>query len=142
MRRALIGVGILALAAAGGYTVWASGSCGSSACAAKSVARMACEAPAKAQPIARQTARASGRFDPTMAACRFACATKLKYDPKDLVPQPGVKLSQLTQCPVSGVVFAVDAKRPHVQVASNRYVTCCESCAEKLRKDPGRFVNL
>jgi hypothetical protein len=76
-----------------------------------------------------------------MAGCRFSCATKIDYDPKDLVPQPGAKVGQLTQCPVSGVIFAVDASRPRVQLAANDYATCCESCAHKLRENPARFLN-
>ena len=108
MRRTLIGLGILTLAAVGGYTVWASG---------------------------------SGRFDLAMTGCQFSCATTVEHDAKDLAPQPGVVTGQLTQCPVSGVVFAADENRPHVQVASHDYVTCCETCAEKLRKDPARFLN-
>ncbi|MGH7726903.1 MAG: hypothetical protein ACREOU_15885 [Candidatus Eiseniibacteriota bacterium] len=143
MRRTLIGFGILALAAAGGYTVWASGGISSMFCStsSNSVAGAACEDPSKAQSTAAQTGRPSGRFDVAMAGCRFSCATKVKYDPKDLTPQPGVETGQLTQCPVSGVVFASDVDRPHVQVAANDYVTCCETCADKLRNDPARFLN-
>ena len=143
MRRTLIGFGILALAAAGGYTVWASGRFSSMACStsASSLAGAACEDPSRTQSTSTPAGRPSGRFDVAMAGCRFSCATKVKYDPKDLTPQPGVATGQLTQCPVSGVVFASDVKRPHVQIAANDYVTCCETCAHKLRKDPARFLN-
>lgn len=142
MRRTLIGLGILALAAAGGYTVWASGRIGSMTCSsANSVAGIACETPAKTRSTSTRTGRPSGRFDVAMAGCRFSCATKVEHDPKDLTPQPGVKTGQLTRCPVSGVVFAADVDRPHVEVAANDYVTCCESCADKLRKDSARFLN-
>jgi hypothetical protein len=143
MRRTLVGLSILALAVVGGYTVWASGRLSSMACStsANSVAGTTCEDPSKARPTATQTGRPSGRFDVAMAGCRFSCATKVKYDAKDLTPQPGVETGQLTQCPVSGVVFVEGVDRPHVQVVANDYVTCCETCADKLRKDPARFLN-
>jgi len=72
--------------------------------------------------------------------CSFACATGLKYKSKDVVVQPGAKAGKLTQCPVSGVVFAVDANRPHVRIANEEYVTCCEKCAQKLKKDPRHYL--
>ena len=77
-----------------------------------------------------------------MAGCRFACATKAKFDARSVVAQPGAKDSKLTQCPVSGVVFRVDAKRPHVRVGVDEYVTCCDTCAEKLRNNPRQFVRV
>ena len=73
-------------------------------------------------------------------ACRFACATKLKYKTKDVMAQPGAKAGKLTQCPVSGVVFAVDANRPHVKIAGDEYMTCCDKCAAKLNKDPRHYL--
>jgi len=83
----------------------------------------------------------AGRFDPAMSGvCRFACATKLRYDAGDVLAQPGAKAGKLTQCPVSGVVFAVDASRPHVRVANEDYVTCCDKCAVKLKRDPRHYL--
>src|SRR3989442_1601134 len=74
----------------------------------------------------------AGHFDPAMSGvCRFACATRLEYDAKDVLAQPGAKAGKLTQCPVSGVVFAVDASRPRVRVGREEYVTCCDKCATK-----------
>lgn len=32
---------------------------------------------------------------------------------------------------MSGIVFNVDAKRPHVRVGTDEYVTCCDACAEE-----------
>ena len=74
--------------------------------------------------------------------CRFACGTKLEYDAKDVLAQPGALAGKLTQCPVSGVVFAVDADRPHVQIAGDDYVTCCDGCARKLERDPGHYLKI
>jgi len=143
MRRGLIGFGILALVAAGGYTVWASGRLDSLSCSTSysSIAGAACENPSNMQSTVARTGQPSGRFDVAMAGCRFSCATEVQYDPTDLTPQPGVEAGQLTQCPVSGVVFAADLDRPRVEVATHDYVTCCETCADKLRKDSARFLN-
>jgi len=86
-------------------------------------------------------AKILGRFDgPMSGVCRFACATKIKFDAKDVLAQPGARADKLTQCPVSGVVFRVDAHRPHVRSGKDDYVTCCEKCAAKLKKDPRRYV--
>ena len=85
----------------------------------------------------------AGHFDPIMSgACRFACATKLKYSAKDVLAQPGAKAGKLTQCPVSGVVFAVDANRPRVRVGRDQYVTCCDKCATKLKHDPRHYLKV
>ncbi len=101
-----------------------------------------CEGGAKSASMVKASSKVIGNFDPAMIGCRFACATKLKYDAKSVVAQPGAREGKLTQCPVSGVVFSVDAKRPHVRVGSDEYVTCCDVCAEKLRKNPSRFVRV
>ena len=45
-----------------------------------------------------------------------------------------------TQWPVSGVVFAIDASRPHVRFAKGDYVTCCDKCAQKLRANPRHYL--
>ena len=74
--------------------------------------------------------------------CRFACATKLKYEAKNVLAQPGAQTGKLTQCPVSGVVFAVDANRPHVRIGRDEYVTCCDKCATKLKHDPRHYLRV
>jgi hypothetical protein len=102
----------------------------------------ACETDAKTAAVTKQSGKVLGHFDLAMAGCRFACATKSTYDAQSVVAQPGAGDGALTQCPVSGVVFNVDAKRPHVRVGADDYVTCCDTCAEKLRKDPRRFVRV
>jgi hypothetical protein len=85
--------------------------------------------------------KATGSFDATMSGvCRFSCAAQQPYEAKDVVPQPGAVAGRLTRCPVSGVVFEVDDQRPRVALASGEYVLCCDRCAEKLKKDPARFV--
>jgi hypothetical protein len=83
-----------------------------------------------------------GAYDPAMAGCQFSCAAKISHRERDLRAQPGVRDGQLVRCPVSGVVFKADGQRPRVRLATGEYVTCCNSCAGKLRKDPHRFVVL
>lgn len=127
------GVGFLALAGGKGST------CSKEASACDPAA---CETGAKSAAIGKPSGKVLGNFDLAMAGCRFACATKLEYDAKSVVAQPDVKDGRLTQCPVSGVVFGVDAKRPHVRIGADDYVTCRETCAEKLLKNPHRFVRV
>jgi hypothetical protein len=83
-----------------------------------------------------------GTYDLSMAMCSFSCAEKMKYREADLHAQPGILDGQLARCPVSGVVFRADAERPRVELVTGAYVTCCESCAEKLKANPVQFVNL
>ncbi len=131
---ALIIVGAAAVHAAdrcGPSSTGSSGQAGHGASCSTS-AGVACEAP---------QGNLTGRFDPIQSgACRFACATPLKYDPKQVMAQPGAKNGQLTQCPVSGVVFAVDKGRPRVRYAGKEYATCCEGCAKKLRRNPSHYL--
>lgn len=83
-----------------------------------------------------------GAYDATMAMCRFSCGAKAAHRERDLRAQPGVRDGQLARCPVSGVAFKADAQRPRVRLATGEYVTCCDNCATKLRKNPGRFLYL
>ena len=92
--------------------------------------------------ISRRTTGSWANTTNTAAATCCACATKLAYEAKDVQAQPGALAGKLTQCPVSGVVFAVDADRPHVPIAGEVYVTCCDGCAQKLERDPGRYLRL
>ena len=142
MRRSLIGLTVLALVAAGAYAVVAGNRCRTSG-TAQAVAGGARGPSDAASPAATPGGKIAGRFDAVMSgACRFACATKLEHDAKDVVPQPGARAGKLTQCPVSGVVFAAGADRPHVLIAGDDYVVCCDRCAEKLERDPGRYLKL
>ena len=97
-------------------------------------------AAASATSTASKKGKVLGRFDPAMAGCQFGCAIQAKYDTRDVIAQPGAKTGKLTQCPVSGVVFKVDGKRPRVRHGKDEYVMCCDQCAAKLRKNPGQFV--
>jgi hypothetical protein len=144
MRRAGMLATVVTVVVTGGATVLALASGKGSTCAndANSSDPAACDAGAKTATVARAPGKVLGHFDVAMAGCRFACATKSKYDAKSVVAQPGAKKGGLTQCPVSGVVFGVDAARPHVRVGADQYVTCCDACAKKLRKDPRRFVRV
>lgn len=82
----------------------------------------------------------TGAFDVSMCdACEHSCAAK-DVKTADIVPQPGAIAGRPTRCPVSGAVFTADAEHPHVAYAGHEYVLCCEGCAKKFRKDPGRFV--
>ncbi len=108
--------------------------------------------PAERRPVAEargsaaaagERGRATGSFDARMSGvCRFSCAAPQAYDEKDVALQPGVADGLLTRCPVSGVVFVVDDQRPRVALATGEYVLCCDGCAGRFRKHPGRFVNL
>lgn len=141
MKRAITVATAFTVVAIGGAAWWAvAGGKGAACQDASSCDPAACETGAKTVAVAKPSGKVLGRFDVAMAGCRFACATKTEYDAKSVIAQPGAKDGKLTQCPVSGVVFSVDATRPHVQVGADDYVTCCDTCAEKLRKHPRRFV--
>ncbi len=143
MKRAILVATVLGTLAIGGAAWWAVAGGRGAACKDASACDPAsCETGAGATAAAKPTGKVLGRFDPAMAGCRFACATRGKVDAKSVVAQPGARDGQLTQCPVSGVVFTVDAGRPHVGVGSDDFVTCCDTCAEKLRKQPRRFVRV
>jgi hypothetical protein len=132
MRPSILGIVVVALIATGGYTVLAGNRCGShsasdvsasSTCGAHDASAGSCSSAGAS--AASHSSKIAGRFDAKMSGiCRFSCATKLKYGAKDVAAQPGAKPGQLTRCPVSGVVFAVDAARPRVRIASQDYVTC------------------
>ena len=134
MRRTFVALAVLALTIASAIGALAGDQCSAPAAASY--------APAKStKSNTAQKGKALGRFDPAMSGvCRFGCATKIKYDAKDVIAQPGATAGRLTQCPVSGVVFAVDANRQHVRYGKDDYVTCCDKCAAKLKKDPRHFV--
>jgi len=86
---------------------------------------------------------ARGNYDAVMSgACRFSCAAQEPYREADVAAQPGAQPGQLTRCPVSGVVFHVDEKRPHVRLADHDYVFCCDICEKKFRADPAHYVSL
>ena len=142
MRKLIVGVALL-LTTVGSYAVLAADKCCTSSCSpkAQSAAGGSCTSSAGIAACEAPKGKIAGHFDPAMSGvCRFACATKLKYDAKDVMAQPGVKLGQLTQCPVSGVVFAVDTHHPHVRLAGGDYVTCCDRCATKLRQNPRHYL--
>ena len=143
MKRALSVAAVLTVVAMGGAALWVVAGGKTATCSHDASAGdpAACESGTSAA-AAKPSGKVLGKFDLAMAGCRFACATKVKYDAKAVVAQPGAKDGKLTQCPVSGVVFNVDAKRPHVRFGADDYVTCCDTCAEKLRKNPRRFVRV
>ena len=142
MRQSVLGIALLALVAAGGYAVFAANRCGTSACSSSAdAAGTSCSSTAGTTACETPRGKVAGHFDLAMSGvCRFACATKIEYDPRDVLAQPGAGLGQLTQCPVSGVVFMVDARRPHVLIAGDEYVMCCDRCATKLQHDPRRYL--
>ena len=144
MKRAIMVATGVTVVAIGTAAVWVLAGGQASTCAkeASSCDAAACETGAKTAALAKPSGEVLGHFDLAMAGCRFACATRLKYEAKSVVAQPGAMKGKLTQCPVSGVVFSVDAKRPHVRVGADDYVMCCDTCAEKLRKNPRRFVRV
>lgn len=141
MKRAITVASAVTVIAISGVAWWAIAGGGGAMCKdASSCDPASCETGAKTTAAATPSGKVLGHFDLAMAGCRFACATKSKYNAKSVIAQPGSKDGKLTQCPVSGVIFSVDAKRPHVLVGADDYVTCCDTCADKLRKNPRRFV--
>lgn len=145
VRRAVLGLAVVALLAGGAYVVLARGnkrvqSCdaGSQACAGSECGPGSASVSAASE---SPRGKIAGNFDAAMSGvCRFACATKLKYDPKDVLAQPGAMAGKLTQCPVSGVVFAAETWRPRVHVGSDEFVTCCDKCATKLKNDAAHYL--
>lgn len=128
MRGVLIALGVVALVATGGYPLRAAVRCHSGQATATQAA---------------SAGKVAGRFDPLMSGvCRFSCAEKAKYDPARLVAQPGAseKPGVLTQCPVSGVVFHVDDRRPRALSGDDEYVFCCDKCALKFAERPARYL--
>jgi hypothetical protein len=144
MKRALSVAAVLTLLTAGGFSIWAVAGGKNAACSndASVSDPASCESGSKSATVARASGKVLGNFDLAMAGCRFSCATKAKYNTSAIVAQPGAKTGKLTQCPVSGVVFTIDSQRPLVQVGADGYVTCCGTCADKLRKNPRRFVKV
>ncbi|MBI1796616.1 MAG: hypothetical protein HYR74_06140 [Candidatus Eisenbacteria bacterium] len=109
------------------------------ACAAKSATAASCAAGSHASAAAAGCP--TGAFDAGMSgACGKSCAAK-NVTAADIVAQPGAIAGKATRCPVSGVVFRVDATKPRVRFAGNDYVMCCDACAKKFKKDPKRFVS-
>ena len=90
--------------------------------------------------IVASSSRSARVSEGMSGVCRFACATRLEYNSKDVMAQPGATVGKLTQCPVSGVVFEVAASRPHLRIANEEYVTCCDKCAQKLKANPRHYL--
>ena len=148
MRRSVIGLAVLVTLSTVAYVALAGGSkcgkpCGQASQSSAATAAGSCEPAKAAGSVACENlgGKTTGNFDPLMSgACRFACATRLKYDPKDVLAQPGAVAGKLTQCPVSGVVFTVESWRPRVRLGREEYVICCDKCATKLKKDPRHYL--
>jgi hypothetical protein len=144
MRRSVVVIAVLGLMATASYTVRAGGKC-STPCGTSAQAKngQACDANGAEASCAVTGGKLTGHFDPAMSGvCRFACATKLKYEAKNVLAQPGAQPGKLTQCPVSGVVFAVDANRPRARIGKDEYVTCCDKCATKLKHDQRHYLRV
>ena len=144
MRTSIIGISVVALVATGAYAVINGNLCGGSH-ARNMQARAGNVSSLATSNTSCDAAQGdiAGHFDPAMSGvCRFSCGTKSKYDARDVLAQPGAEAGKLTQCPVSGVVFAVDQDRPRVRVGNDEYVTCCDKCATKLTHDPGHYLKL
>lgn len=141
MKRIISVALVLTAVAISGAAWWAiAGGKGDASKKASSCDPAACEVGEKPAVASKSAGKVLGNFDLAMTGCRFACATKVDYDKKSVIAQPGAKAGKLTQCPVSGVVFSVDAKRPMIKVGRDEYVTCCGACAAKLIENPSRFV--
>ncbi|MBX2802286.1 MAG: heavy-metal-associated domain-containing protein [Myxococcales bacterium] len=80
-------------------------------------------------------------FDPAMAAmCQAGCAAVEDYEAADVVSQPGARAGDLTQCPVSGVVFRLTDEHPSFVSDGQTWFTCCGMCMKKLEATPDRFI--
>lgn len=96
----------------------------------------------------RPTAGGTAIADPALtpkdleapAGCELSCATKLTYEERDVVAQPGAKIGDFTRCPVSGVVFVVSGEKPRRQVDGKDVFVCCESCAQRFQLEPAYFM--
>lgn len=142
MKRTLVVAAVLTLSTIGGAAIWAVAGGKGATCSqdASACDPASCQAASKTAVVAEPSGKVLGNCDLAMAGCRFACATELSYDGEAVVPQPGARDGRLTQCPVSGVVFSVDARRPHVRFGGDEYVTCCDTCAQKLRRKDRKSV--
>ena len=143
MRRYVVGFAAIAIVATGAMAVIA-GVQYSKSCATSGQSTVAgTGSPSALDSREISPVAVKGNFDAAMSGvCRFACATKLEYEAADVLAQPGAMSGKLTQCPVSGVVFVVDAGRPTMNTAGNEYTTCCGNCAEKLRRDPSHYLKV
>ncbi len=77
-------------------------------------------------------------IDPTITAACQGCATKIAYEEKDIVAQPGAKVGDLAKCPVSGVVFQVTDKSPRITRDGAELFTCCAMCQAKAKADAAK----
>lgn len=93
---------------------------------------------------AAATADPQGRPTPAEleapVGCELSCATKLAYEEKDVIAQPGAKIGDFTRCPVSGAVFVVSDRSSRRQVDGKDVFVCCESCAQRFQLDPAFFM--
>ena len=141
MRRTMLGIAAAGLLASSAYVAMAGGHACSSTSESDAECSGVSRASAQSAAVCAPQGKIAGHFDPAMSGvCRYACAARTKYRNADVMAQPGAKSGKLTQCPVSGVVFVADASRPHLKVAGADYVTCCDKCATKLKKNPGRYL--
>jgi YHS domain-containing protein len=56
---------------------------------------------------------------------------------KNVEAQPG----DTTTCPFSGRTFVVKAEHPKVEYQGATYWICSEDAAEKVRADPGKYLD-
>src|SRR5712691_9848259 len=93
MRRVLTGAVVVALVATWTFVALAGGhSCGASAQASCSSSCSPAKGASAASACENAHGTLTGNFDPAMStACRYACASKLKHDAKDVLAQPGAK---------------------------------------------------
>ena len=73
------------------------------------------------------------------AGCQGACAVS-SFAEADVSHQPGAKAGEITQCPVSGVVFTVRENNPGYEHEGTDFYTCCGACAGILAGNPARFL--
>lgn len=79
--------------------------------------------------------------DKVFAACAGACGMKAAGESDKVAVQPGVTLDQMTYCPVSGVVFAVNKSSPQRTFGAAPLHFWCEGCAAYFTQNTERVAS-
>lgn len=68
-------------------------------------------------------------------------ATPAEATQTEVVPNLEAKPGDTTTCPYSGRPFVVKAEHPKVEYEGESYWVCSEQAAEKVRADPGKYLD-
>lgn len=121
-KRSLILLSVLVLVIAAGGFAWKKYSCGG--CCKKDECK-----------------QTTGKYSTKMSwCCEKQCAAK-NYDKSKIVPNSQAKTGDLTQCPVSGVIFTISESSAAIAYGGKSYHTCCGSCAHMFSSDPATYAS-